>query len=105
MDDLVAVGSRINELWAEDLKYLKDRLARKKPIYSDTLESMYAVSEEEGEPLEISTAPTSIDINSTPTSEEAPSLDLDSALSSTGNKVVQRKAEPKPASTGLKLSI
>lgn len=29
VDDLVAVGSRINDLWAKDMKYLKQRLERK----------------------------------------------------------------------------
>lgn len=56
VDDLVAVGSGINELWANDLKYLKERLARKKDPEDATLSQMYELDDEdEGEGLDLGT--------------------------------------------------
>jgi protein RecA len=57
IDDLIAIGSKINDLWASDLKHLKARLERKR--MSDNPLDMYEASEgdseddEEGDALEL----------------------------------------------------
>lgn len=106
IDDAVAVGGRINDLWAKDLKFLKDRLARKKA--PDSFDDMYEVSEdseEEGEGLSLEdSTEDKISLNSDEVaSEEAPQMDLKAAFSSAPAPVKKVEAPKKPE--GLKLKI
>ena len=42
LDDLVHVGSQINELWAADMVHLKERLSAKHPLQDSMFEDMYS---------------------------------------------------------------
>lgn len=74
LDEAVYIGSKINELWAHDMSFLKDRLARK---ISQAQDDLYMPGDEDVEDagdsldLEDSSNDGSIDINSESSRDEA----------------------------------
>lgn len=102
-DDLIAVGSAINELWAEDLKLYKQRLERKS-LLEDDLDSMYVLEDEDedGEALEIEENIPSPDFNGEEAKVDVETLDLSSALTASETKPVVKRSTK---SGGMKLKI